>query len=47
VFQQLHLITRQKVYDLPRVLPELFPEADWSIIDTKRDFFDTEHTLNS
>ncbi len=47
VFQQLPPVTRQKVYDLPRILPELFPDADWSIIATKREYFDTEHTLNS
>jgi len=47
VFQQLPPVTRQKVYDLRRVLPALFPDADWSIIATKREYFDTEQALAS
>lgn len=43
VFKALPLVTRQKAYTLAKVLPDLFPDADWSVIDTKRAYFETEH----
>ena len=41
-FKHLHIVDRRQVYDLPLLLPFLFPDDDWSIIETKRAYFDTE-----
>ncbi len=38
-FCRLHSTTLSAVCNLLR-LPELFPEADWSVVDTKREYFD-------
>ena len=37
-FCRLHPTTLRAVYHLLR-LPELFPEADWSVVDAKREYF--------
>ncbi|MCC3157077.1 hypothetical protein LJ737_07495 [Hymenobacter sp. 15J16-1T3B] len=42
VFRALPWVTRQKAYQLAKVLPALFPDADWSVIDTRRAYFDTD-----
>ncbi|MCC3157079.1 hypothetical protein LJ737_07505 [Hymenobacter sp. 15J16-1T3B] len=44
-FRALPWVTRQKAYQLAKALPVLFPAADWSVIETKRAYFDTERTL--
>jgi hypothetical protein len=41
-FKGLPLYLRREVYRLKEALPRLFPEADWSIIATKKAYFDTE-----
>jgi hypothetical protein len=40
-FRALPLVTRQKAYQLAKALPQLFPDADWSVIKTKQEYFDT------
>ncbi|MCC3157078.1 hypothetical protein LJ737_07500 [Hymenobacter sp. 15J16-1T3B] len=44
-FRALPLPTRRHAYRLPRLLPALFPDADWSIIHTKQAYFNTEPAL--
>ncbi|GAB3825761.1 hypothetical protein [Hymenobacter jeollabukensis] len=44
-FQALPLPTRRHAYRLARLLPALFPDADWDVIHTKQAYFDTERTL--
>jgi len=39
-FYSLDGSTLLTLYDLRDGLPELFPDADWSIIDTKREYFE-------
>lgn len=39
-FYSLDGSTLMTLYDLRDGLPELFPDADWSIIDTKREYFE-------
>jgi len=41
-FEGLPLYLRREVYRLKEALPRLFPEADWSIIATKKSYFDTQ-----
>ncbi|MDO7877130.1 hypothetical protein Q5H93_20460 [Hymenobacter sp. ASUV-10] len=41
-FEGLPLYLRREVYRLKDALPRLFPDADWSIIEAKRAYFDTE-----
>jgi len=41
LFRGLPLPTRRHVYRLPQLLLALFPDADWSVIESKRAYFET------